>query len=117
MRVIACLLAAILLLGGTAAYAGGQAGTSSEPVRITRTGVDGLGHYYFYFSSNVSNSPSCAQQPATGFEIDGTTEEGKVQVTWADGMYALTKLVVALGTGECDADTGYEMFTFGYSIN
>jgi hypothetical protein len=93
----------VLLLGSVDADAG-----SATQVTITRIEAQDRGHFFFYLSSPILKSPSCASQPATAFVVDGSTYAGGVIITVVLEAYSLGKLVIATGHNSCKVHAGYE---------
>jgi hypothetical protein len=106
------LSATALLLTCAGAHAG-----SAYNVTITHIEAEPQGHFFFYVSSPISNSPSCAAQPATGFVVDGSTAGGRVVVSLVVEAYALGKTLSMGGSNACDVHSGYETIGDIYTTN
>ncbi len=114
MKVIP-VLAAVLLLGGVEARAGG-----ASNVTITKIGAEPQGNFFFYLSSNISGSPACVVDPATYgniFVVDGTTPGGKVVISMVQVAYALGKTVTMSGSNLCDVHAGVETIAEIHTTN
>ena len=106
---LGCVLS---LLGGHAVAGGTVTGTT-----ITHIEAEPNGHFFFYLAKNISSSPACALQPATGFVVDGTTAAGRIIVSLVQTAYSLGKTVNVAGPGTCSVHAGYEDVSDVYTTN
>jgi hypothetical protein len=106
------VLAVILMLGSVVSRAGG-----ATNVTITRIEAEPQGHFFFYLSSAIQGSPSCASQPATGFVVDGTTAGGKVVITLVVTAYTMGKTLSMGGNNLCDVHAGFETISDIFTTN
>ena len=108
------MLAAVLLLGGVEAQAGG-----ASNVTITRIEAEPQGHFFLYLSSNISGSPTCITLPADAnvFVVDGTTAGGKVVISLVQVAYSLGKTVTMSGSNLCDVHAGVETIADIFTTN
>ncbi|MCH2160092.1 MAG: hypothetical protein MK096_15085 [Oleiphilaceae bacterium] len=67
-----------------------------------------------YTSGVRSNVPSCASSQPKRFALDGTTEEGKVQVSGLISAHAAGKNVTIKGKGSCEAYGDTETISYFY---
>lgn len=112
MRSSSSLIIVTLLLGCAASWAGG-----ASNVTITRIEAETQGHFFFYVSSPIQGSPSCASQPATGFVVDGTTAGGKVVLTLIETAYSMGKTLTMAGNNLCDVHSGFETISDIFTTN
>jgi hypothetical protein len=92
-----------MLLSSVCAHAG-----SVTNVTITSIEANAQGQFLIYVSTTISNSASCAAQPAKGFIVDGTTSAGTVVVSAAELAFTLGKTVEVSGDNTCSVHSGYE---------
>jgi hypothetical protein len=97
-------------LGANSAWAGGVVNAT-----ITKVEVENNGEFFFYLSSNIANGPSCGQVTPNAFAVDGTTAQGRVQVSVILAAYALGKTVNMGGTGTCSVHPSFETLSDFYT--